>query len=103
MKGLNNHDVMQSALCTFIYASPPPGRLGIATALLDRQLEEMPGFLWKGFGSSTFSVTVQRSLTARIFFHTKNWCKRFVLTFMCLILKRDAKAEQRSCIAGTIA
>lgn len=40
MKGLNNHDVMQSALCTFIYASPSPGRLGTATALLDRQLEE---------------------------------------------------------------
>ena len=43
MKGLNNDDVMQSALCTFIYASVSSpaytAGLGIAMALLDRQLK----------------------------------------------------------------
>lgn len=46
IKGLNNDDVMQTALCTLIYA-PSPCRLfslaGLAVALLDRQLKEALG------------------------------------------------------------
>lgn len=34
MKGLNNHDVMQSALCTFIYASSPPHLSGDSQAFV---------------------------------------------------------------------
>lgn len=46
MKGLNNDDVVQSALCAFIYALSPlaySAWLGLAVALLDRQLKEALG------------------------------------------------------------
>lgn len=54
MKGLNNDDVMQSALCTFIYAPSPlaySAWLGLAVALLDRQLKE-------ALGSQDFDINV---------------------------------------------
>lgn len=54
MKGLNNDDVMQSALCTFIYAPSPlaySASLGLAVGLLDRQLKE-------ALGSQDFDINI---------------------------------------------
>lgn len=64
MKGLNNHDVMQSALCTFIYASSPPNlsgdRQGFVRSAAGSRFR-MPGFLCKGFKILAFSFTPRGS------------------------------------------
>lgn len=66
MKGLNNDDVVQSAVCGFIYASSPlaySAWLRLAVALLDRQLKE-------ALARQDFNINV---LASRRFTTSQSW------------------------------